>query len=113
MQPVRADTGHVEQFFGENDLFLGLYITLQVMAITEMSPGHQHTVTTLFECFDDESRVNPAGTHDPYGSQVGRILQPGYARQVGPGIGTPVTQKRCDLRLEITHVLILYLIVIS
>jgi len=112
VQTVCADPGHLEQFFGENDLFLGLYITLQVMAITEMSPRHQDAVTPLFEGFDDESRVNPAGAHDPYGSQVGRILQPGDTRQVGPGIGTPVAQKRCDLRLEITHVLILYLKVI-
>jgi hypothetical protein len=50
-------------------------ITLQVMALTEMSPGYQYAVASLLERFDNENRVNPARTHDAYGSYVGWILQ--------------------------------------
>jgi hypothetical protein len=52
-----------------------MFITIQVMTITEMSPGHQYAVTSLLERFDNENRVNPARTHDAYGSYVGWILQ--------------------------------------
>jgi hypothetical protein len=63
------------------------------MAITEMSPGHQYAVTSLFKRFQNKQRVDPARTHDAHGSYVGWILQPGYTGQIGSGIGTPVTQK--------------------
>jgi hypothetical protein len=112
MESFRADAGQVEQFLGEDNLFFGLYITFQVMAIAEMSPGHKHTITALPEGFNDEGRVNPAGTHDPHGSQVRRILQARNTRQISPGVSTPVTQKRCNLRLKITHIFTLCLVVI-
>ena len=54
MESFRADAGQVEQFLGEYNLFFSLNITFQVMAITEMSPGHQNAVTALFECLYDK-----------------------------------------------------------
>jgi hypothetical protein len=89
---------------GHADFFLGLNITFQVMAITEMSPRHQDPVGPFLEGFDNEQRINPTRAHHANGSNVGWILQPGNTCQVGPGVGTPVAQKRYDFRLEIPHV---------
>jgi hypothetical protein len=83
----------MQQFLSQTDLFVGLNITLQVMAITEMSPGNQYTVTSLFKRLQNKQRVDSARTHDAHGSDVGWILQPGYTGQIRTGIGTPVTQK--------------------
>ena len=83
------------------------------MAVTEVSPGHQDTVTPLLKGLDDKSRVNPAGAHDPHGPQVGWILQPRNTGQVSAGVSAPVAQERYDFRLKITHVVILYLNVFS
>jgi len=90
MKSLCSDTGKLKYFSGCKNLLFRLYITLQVMAVTEMSPGHQHAVASLFKRFDDKHRVNPAGAHDPYGSYAGRILQPRNTGQIGAGIGTPV-----------------------
>jgi hypothetical protein len=44
------------------------------MAVTKMSSGHKYAVTSFFKRLDDKYRINPPGTHDPYGSDVGWIL---------------------------------------
>ena len=66
MKSVFADACNFQQLLCQKQLFLGLYITLQVMAITKMSSGHKDAVTALFKRFDYKYRINPAGTHDPY-----------------------------------------------
>jgi hypothetical protein len=87
----------------QTDLFFGLNITLQVMAITEMSPGDQYTVTSLFKRLQYKQRVDSARTHDAYGPDVGGILQPGYTGQIRTGIGTPVTKKSNYFWLKFLH----------
>jgi hypothetical protein len=73
------------------------------MAITEMSPSHEDAVNSLFECSNDKQRIDPAGTHDPYGPDIGWVLQPGNTGQIGPGIGTPVAKESNDFRFKIRH----------
>lgn len=73
------------------------------MAITEMSPGDQYAVTSLFKSLQNKQRVDSARTHDAYGSNVGWILQPGYTGQIRTGIGTPVTQKSNYFWLKFFH----------
>jgi len=73
------------------------------MAITEMSPGDQYAVTSLFKRLQDEQRVHSARTHDAHVSYVGWILQPGDTGQICAGIGTPVTQKSNYFWLKFLH----------
>jgi hypothetical protein len=54
MKPLFADAGNIKQFLSQSNLFFSLNITFQVMAITEMSPGHQDAFTPLFEGLDDK-----------------------------------------------------------
>jgi hypothetical protein len=103
MQPLGADAGDFEQMLGQLDLFFGLDITFQVMAVAEMSPGHQDPVGAGFQRRDDKGRIHPARAHDPDRAQVGRILHPGYPGEVRAGIGTPVAKKRHNLWLEFYH----------
>jgi hypothetical protein len=73
------------------------------MAITEMSPGDQYAVTSLFKRLQYKQWVDSARTHDAHGSYVGWVLQPGYTGQIRAGIGTPVTQKSNYFWLKFFH----------
>jgi hypothetical protein len=76
MKSVFADARNFQQFLCQKQLFFGLYITLQVMAVTEMSPAYQGTVTALFQGFNNKHRINTSGTHDAHCPEIRRILQP-------------------------------------
>jgi hypothetical protein len=104
MQALLPDPGKIEQFLREKNLFFSLYITFQVMAITEVSPGNQYAVAPFSECFDDENRIDPAGAHDAYGPDVGWVLQSGYTRKISTCICAPVTKKCYDFGFEVSHV---------
>jgi len=80
-----------------------MHITIQVMTITKMSPGHQYPVAALLKRLDDKYRINPAGTHNPYRSDIGWILQSRNTGQISAGIGTPVAQKCSYFGLKIFH----------
>jgi hypothetical protein len=103
VKPVLANAGQIEQFPGQEELFFSLDITFQVMAVTEMSPGHQDAVGPLSQGPYDEHRVYAARAHHPYRPHVGRVLQPGHPCQIRSGIGAPVAQKRYDFWFEFCH----------
>jgi hypothetical protein len=103
MKPLFTDAGNVKQLLRQTDFLFGLNITFQVMAITEVSPGHQNTVAPVLERFQDEHRIDPARTHHAYGTDARGILQSGNARQISAGIGTPVTQKSNNFWFKIYH----------
>jgi len=109
VQPLFADAGYFEQFSGQPDLFFSLNITLQVMAIAEMSPGDQNAVRPLFVGFQDKYRIHAPGTHHPYRTDIGGVLKPGNSCQVGTRIGTPVAEKCNDFRFKLSHNIILIL----
>jgi hypothetical protein len=89
---------------GQKDFLLSLNITFQVMAVTEVSTGHEDTVGPLLKGLDYKNRIHPTGAHHTYRSDIGRILQSGDARQVGTGIGAPVAQKGYDFRFKLSHI---------
>ncbi len=78
---------------------LALNITLQVMAIADMSPGHQDAVRTLGKCVEQKARMDASRTHQPDQTYVGWILQARNACQVGTGISAPVADKSYYFRL--------------
>jgi hypothetical protein len=90
MKPVPADAGQVKKLFCEPDFLFRLNITLQVMAITEMSSGDQQPVAAFLERLDDEYGIHPPGAHHSHRPDVMRVLQSGYTRQISPGVSAPV-----------------------
>ena len=90
--PLAAEADHAlqaallhegEQFLNEGDAFDGHVITIQVMAVADMSAAHQHPVGALLERLEDMVGGDRARAHDPDGSDVGRIAQAADAGQVG------------------------------
>jgi len=48
MQTVFSDFAKIKQFPRQGDFFFSLYITIQVMAVTDVSPRHKDAVAPLF-----------------------------------------------------------------
>jgi hypothetical protein len=78
--------GHIEHLFG-------LHITVQVMAVADVSPGNQYAVRTHLKCLQDEIRVDTARTHYPDNTHIGWILKTADSCKVGSRICTPATCK--------------------
>jgi len=81
---------HFPGFF--NDLAAS-DITFQVMTISDVSTGHQHTVRPSQKRLKQEAVIHPAGAHQADQTDIGRILHTGDPGQVGPGISAPVADK--------------------
>ena len=77
---------------------LTLYITSQVMAVTDVSAGHHHAVRSRLEGVEQEAVVDPSGTHEADEPDVGGVLHAGHPGQVRSGVGAPVAHKSDDLR---------------
>jgi hypothetical protein len=60
----------------------GLYITIQVMTVADVSPCHQYAVCALLKCLEDKIGVDPTRTHDPDDPHIGRVLKTADARKV-------------------------------
>jgi len=89
----KVNAKYPDQFLGQFKHLFGLYITIQVMAVTYVSPGHQHTVSTHLKCFENEIGVNPTRTHHPDNTHIRRILKTADACQISSRICAPVTGK--------------------
>ena len=71
----------------------GIVIAGTVMTVAGMATAHDHTVSATLECFDDEKWVYPATAGQPDDAYIGIHLQTAGTSQVGPGVGTPVTDE--------------------
>mgnify|MGYP000863303361 CR=1 FL=1 len=66
--------------------------------------AEQYAVGAQRKRLEHEGRVDPPAAHHADDADVGRILDPRRARQVGGTVGTPVAHETDDLRFEIiTH----------
>lgn len=54
MKPVSSNGGKVQKLLGQVNLFFCLNITIQVMAVTEMSPGNQNAVPPGLQALNNE-----------------------------------------------------------
>jgi len=63
------------------------------MAVADVSAGHQDAVGPLLERLEQETVIDPAGTHESDQADIGRILHAGHPCQVSPGISAPVADK--------------------
>jgi hypothetical protein len=80
--------------------FGGVDITVQVMAVAEVSAEHEDGVEPTAQTLQHEDGIHPPGAHGQYRPHIGRILAPGDAGQVGRGVGTPFTQESQNLGFE-------------
>jgi hypothetical protein len=87
------DSDEVQKLLQKSHPFLGHRITLQVMAVANVSPSYEYAVDPLLKSFDHVVGGDSRRTHDPNYPDVGRVLNSAYARKVRSGIGTPVTEK--------------------
>jgi len=91
--PRRAQHPPSKHFPGLFNHLLTFNITIQVMAVADMSAGDQHSVRPGRKGLKQKTVIHPSGAHDADQAHIGWILQPGYPGQIGPGIGTPVADK--------------------
>lgn len=59
-QSFRVNSHECEQFPGHADNALSFFITIQVMAVTDVSATHQNAVRSQLKGFQDEIGRNPA-----------------------------------------------------
>jgi len=76
-------------------------ITIQVMAVTDVSPAHKDAVSAFLESLQDLVRPNGSRTEGPNGPQVGRILQAAHPGKVCTRVRAPVTQESDDNWFEL------------
>jgi len=85
----------------EADAFSGGVITVQVIAVTDVSATHQQAVHSLLEGEQHVVHGYASAAHNPHNPDVGGILEPTDPSQVSSGIGSPGAEKTKHLRLEI------------
>jgi hypothetical protein len=89
--------------------FDGHVITIQVMAVTDVSPAYQNTIGTTLQGAQNMMCGNRCRAHDPYRTDVGGIRHPADTGQVRSTVRTPVAQKGDYFRFKsfITHCFLL------
>ena len=103
-EAVLFDAGKGEKLFHHRDSFGCHVITVQVMAIADVSAAHKNAVSTFLESLENVVRRYGGRAHHPNVTDVGRVLQPTDSRQVSPGISAPVAEKRQNFRFESCHI---------
>ena len=63
------------------------------MTVADVSAGYQDAVSPFQESLEQKAVIDPAGAHEPDQTNIGRILDAGHPRQIGPGIGAPVADE--------------------
>jgi hypothetical protein len=92
--PILTHVKLAQDTFKYGDTPPRLVVAIGVMAIAGMAPTNQHAVTAAEQSPKDIKRIEAAAAHQPDDSYVRRVLHSRCPGQVGPGIGTPVTEKR-------------------
>jgi hypothetical protein len=79
------------------------------MAVADMSPAHQDAVGAALKRSQNVMRRHRGRTHNPDGSNIGRVCQPTDTRQIGRPVCTPVTHKSDDFRFKsiLVHIFLL------
>ena len=108
MKSSRFDADMFEQVFEQSELTSCVVITLQVMAVSGVSPRNPDAVRAVPESGQDEFRAHPgrAGhTDDP---DIGRVLHAADTCQISGPVTAPITQESRNFRLPIIHYQLLF-----
>jgi hypothetical protein len=74
----------------------GHVITIQVMAIPDVSPSHQDPVCSALKSPEQVVRRDRSRAHDPDGPEVDRVLEAAHPCQIRRTIRAPVAEKGED-----------------
>jgi hypothetical protein len=99
VQPA-LQTHEGEEFLEKGHPFDRHIITVQVMAVSDVSPPNQHTVRTVLKCSQHMMRGYGGRTHHPYRSYIRGVLEPAHTGQIGCAVGAPVAHKGYNFRLK-------------
>jgi len=69
-QALSLDPTEGQQLSEKSDPPICRVITIQVMAVPQVSPTHKHTVCALLEGEQDVVRGNAGGTHHPHDPDI-------------------------------------------
>ena len=78
----------------------GLVVLLDVVALAGMAAGDHHAVGAVGQGLEDEGGIDPAAAHHADDADVGGVLDPRRAGQVGRPVRTPVAEEAHDFRFE-------------
>jgi len=70
------------------------------MTFADVSAADEDTIGTLGKCIYHQVGMHHPGAHNPDDTDVGGILNPGYAGQIGTRVGAPVAAERQYYRLK-------------
>ena len=108
LEPSAVDPKQIEQFAGHFNYPGSLFITVQVMAVADVSAAHQDAVSPFLERLQDEVGGDPPRTHHPDDPDIGRVLDTAYPGKIRACVCAPVAAKRDYFRVEIcTHFIFL------
>ena len=77
-----------------------LFITSQVIAVSDVSTGNHNPVHSRLISVQQEGMIDSARAHQTNETHIGRVLHPPHPCQVGSGIGAPVTHEGYNFGLE-------------
>ena len=63
------------------------------MTVADVSTGDQDAIGAFQESLEQKAVIDPAGAHESYQTNIGRILHPRYTSQIRTAISAPVTDK--------------------
>ena len=63
------------------------------MTVADVSAGYQDAVSPFQESLEQKAVIDPAGAHESDQTNIGRILDAGHPRQIGPGISAPIADE--------------------
>ena len=92
-KPLRIDSRKLKELFHESHSFHRHVITVQVMAVPDVSAPHKDAVRPFLKGLQYLMRPDSCGTQRPDGPHVGGILQSAHSRQVRAGVRAPVAEK--------------------
>jgi hypothetical protein len=77
-----------------------LFITSQVIAVSDVSAGNQDPVRSRHKGVQKESMIDSACAHQANETDIVRVLHPPHPGQIRSGISAPVTDKTYNFGLE-------------
>jgi hypothetical protein len=100
-QPLRLDTGELEEPLVEWQALGGTVIATNIVAVAHVSAKHHHPVGSLLEGAQNQFRRHSPGARDADDLDVGRILHARHTGTVGPGVAAPIAQVADDFRFVV------------
>ncbi len=106
LEPLGIDPGKLQELFHKSHSLHRHVITVQVMAVSDVSPAYEDAVRTLLKGLEDLMRAYRCRAQSANGPQVWRVLQSADSREICARVRAPVAQEPyyCRFELFIGHI---------